>query len=141
MASHSIVNTRAVDDLVIDEDDQFLPKTKTSRSSTPSSSNTPSTSVSASDTDEEPAGLVKDTIIKGMCMCLFSGTADLRKLNFKKIEIDFTTFFFWFTLFCINKMSWSEHLYCEPSKCQSKTKSKSSAGPGNFCNPFFACFV
>ena len=105
MASHSIVNTRAVDDLVIDEDDQFLPKTKTSRSSTPSSSNTPSTSVSASDTDEEPAGLVKDTIIKGMCMCLFSGTADLRKLNFKKIEIDFTTFFFWFTLFCINKMS------------------------------------
>ena len=105
MASHSIVNTRAVDDLVIDEDDQFLPKTKTSRSSTPSSSsNTPSTSVSASDTDEEPAGLVKDTIIKGMCMCLFSGTADLRKLNFKKIEIDFTTFFFWFTLFCINMM-------------------------------------
>ena len=77
MASHSIVNTRAVDDLVIDEDDQLLPKTKTSRSSTPSSSNTPSTSVSASDTDEEPAGLVKDTIIKGMCMCLFSGTADL----------------------------------------------------------------
>ena len=81
MASHSIVNTRAVDDLVIDEDDQFLPKTKTSRSSTPSS-NTPSTSVSASDTDEEPAGLVKDTIIKGMCMCLFSGAADLGKLNF-----------------------------------------------------------
>ena len=77
MASHSIVNTRAVDDLVIDEDDQFLPKTKTSRSSTPSSSNTPSTSVSASDTDEEPAGLVKDTIMKGMCMCLFSGAVDL----------------------------------------------------------------
>ena len=78
MASHSIVNTRAVDDLVIDEDDQLLPKTKTSRSSTPSSSNTPSTSVSASDTDEEPAGLVKDTIMKGMCMCLFSGAADLQ---------------------------------------------------------------
>ena len=96
MASHSIVNTRAVDDLVIDEDDQFLPKTKTSRSSTPStsSSNTPSTSISASDTDEEPAGLVKDTIIKGMCMCLFSGAADLGKLNLKKIrEIDFTSFF------------------------------------------------
>ena len=100
MASHSIVNTRAVDDLVIDEDDQLLPKTR----SLQSPSNSPSNS-SSSDTDEEPAGLVKDTIMKGMCMCLFSGTADLRKLNFKKIEIDFTTFFFWFTLFCINKMS------------------------------------
>ena len=75
MASHSIVNTRAVDDLVIDEDDQLLPKTR----SLQSPSNSPSNSSSASsDTDEEPAGLVKDTIMKGMCMCLFSGAADLQ---------------------------------------------------------------
>ena len=69
MASHSIVNTRAVDDLVIDEDDQLLPKTR----SLQSPSNSPSNSSSASsDTDEEPAGLVKDTI-KGMCMFYFQG--------------------------------------------------------------------
>ena len=65
MASHSIVNTRAVDDLVIDEDDELLPKTRSLQS--PSNSST-----SSSDTDEEPAGLVKDTI-KGMCMCYFQG--------------------------------------------------------------------
>ena len=65
MASHSIVNTRAVDDLVIDEDDELLPKTRSLQS--PSNS-----SPSSSDTDEEPAGLVKDTI-KGMCMCYFQG--------------------------------------------------------------------
>ena len=69
MASHSIVNTRAVDDLVIDEDDQLLPKTRSLQSPSNSLSNSSSAS---SDTDEEPAGLVKDTI-KGMCMCYFQG--------------------------------------------------------------------
>ena len=84
MTNKSVVMTKVVDDLIIDEEDDLLPIRKSPKSPNSKNSSNPSSSSSASEPPDE-TGLVKDERFtkKGMCMLLVLGYK--RILNAYKI--------------------------------------------------------